>query len=111
MIPVVSQPSTAKAPEQPPPPQELLQAVAKSTQPPSSQPGDCPLKKHFVKVKLEFEDDHTPVLAAACKILKGTEEIEGGPLASGELGTATVLEAGSYEVTFPEIDSAEWKVG
>lgn len=72
----------------------------------------CPKKKkHFVKVKLLFKDDKKPVPAAECKILKGTAVVEGGPLANGDLGTAKTLDAGSYEVTFPEIDANEWDVG
>ena len=90
----------------------FLSSIFSSTKSkPTTPVKDCPLKKHFVKVRLEFKDDHTPVPAAACKILKGTEEVEGGPLAAGALGTATVLDPGTYEVTFPEIDSAEWDVG
>ena len=71
----------------------------------------CPLKKHFVKVKLVFKDNQKPVLATACNILLGAAVIEGGPLGAGELGTAKTLEPGSYEVTFPEIDADEWGAG
>ena len=89
----------------------LVGSVANASKP-SADPSakNCPLKKHFVKVKLTFKDDKKPVPAAACKILLGAAEIDSGPLANGELGTAKTLEAGGYEVTFPEIDSAEWDV-
>ncbi len=86
-------------------------ANASKPTPPDPSAANCPLKKHFVKVKLVYKDDGKPVAAAACKILKGTTEVDPGPLAGGQLGTAKTLEGGAYEVTFPDIDSSEWAVG
>jgi hypothetical protein len=93
-----------------------LGSVAEASKSGATDPStvSCPLtntKKHLVKVKLVYKDDGKPVQAAACKILKGTTEVDSGPLAAGQLGTAKTLDAGAYEVTFPEIDSAEWDVG
>ena len=88
---------------------EVANASKSGTKDPSQK--KCPLKKHFVKVKLLYKDDNKPVPAAACKILLGATEIDAGPLANGQLGTAKDLDAGNYEVTFPDIDSAEWDVG
>ena len=91
----------------------LVGSVANASQPATADPSTatCPLKKHFVKVKLLYKDDQKPVPAAACKILKGTTEVNSGPLANGQLGTAKVLDGGAYEVSFPEIDAQEWDVG
>ena len=88
---------------------DLASASKSGTKDPSQK--KCPIKKHFVKVKLLYKDDNKPVPAAACKILLGQVEVDGGPLANGQLGTAKDLDAGNYEVTFPDIDSAEWDVG
>ena len=95
------------------PSQDLVGDVANASKSGAKDPSkkDCPLKKHLVKVKLLYKDDNKPVLAAACKILLGTTEVDSGPLANGLLGTAKVLDAGNYQVTFPDIDSNEWDVG
>jgi hypothetical protein len=96
------------------PPAQLIGPVNQGAKPAigvNRSVAPCPLKKHFVKVKLVFKDDQSPVLATAAQILKGKEVVDGGPLGNGELGTATTLDPGSYEVTFPDIDSAEWDVG
>ena len=93
------------------PPAQLITPVNQATKPMTGanrSAAPCPLKKHFVKVKLVFKDDQKPVPATGCQILLGTAVIEGGPLGNGELGSVTTLDAGSYEVTFPDIDSVEW---
>ncbi len=112
-------PSKGKSPTQPAvtttPSSQLLGPVNQATQPTvgTGTPIEpCPnQQKHFVKVKLLYKDNRQPVPSAACKIHLGSKVVENGPLANGELGTAKVLDAGSYEVSFPEIDANEWDVG
>ncbi len=69
----------------------------------------CPLKVHWVKATLHFKDDDSIVQATAGKILKGSEEVNAGPLGGGFLEARQLLD-GSYEVTFPDIDEQEWDV-
>jgi hypothetical protein len=66
--------------------------------------------KHWVGVKLTYKDDGRLVPAADCTIHNGTEVLNGGPLAAGVLVSRNI-EAGSYEVSFPDIDADEWDVG
>jgi hypothetical protein len=90
----------------------LVGSVADASKPtPDPAVQNCPGKKHFVKVALTYKDDRKAVVAAACKILKGTAEVDAGPLVNGVLATAKTLQGGSYEVTFPEIDADEWEMG
>ena len=49
-------------------------------------------------------------LEAAKNQLVTTTETSSGPLANGLLEVKDI-EGGSYEVTFPEIDAAEWSPG
>ncbi len=96
------------------PSSQLISPVNQATQPSvgTGKPvKPCPVKKHFVKVKLVYKDDQTPVLATACNILLGAKTVQKGPLGNGLLGTATVLDPGAYEVNFPDIDANEWEVG
>ena len=93
------------------PPAQLITPVNQAAKPMAGanrKAAPCPLKKHFVKVRLVFKDDQKPVPATACQILLGAGVIDAGPLGNGDLGTASVLDPGSYVVAFPDIDSAEW---
>ncbi|MBS1833704.1 MAG: hypothetical protein JST65_13385 [Acidobacteria bacterium] len=90
---------------------KTMAAVNKATDPNQTPPTgvqSCPLKKHFVKVKLHFKDDDTPVPTTAAQILQDAAVINGGPLATGEL-EARELDGGSYSIYFPDIDEAEWE--
>jgi hypothetical protein len=65
--------------------------------------------KHWIKVRLSYKDDKSKVKAAKCQIRKGDAVVVPGPLADGLLDVKSI-EAGTYDVTFPEIDAAEWDV-
>jgi hypothetical protein len=65
-------------------------------------------KKHWVKVVLHYEDDHSEVPATECQHLNG-DAVNGGPLGSGQLETHN-LDDGSYQATFTEIDDKEWEL-
>lgn len=75
---------------------------------PNSKAGCKPPPKHFVSVRLRYKDDKTDVGAADCVISLGTTQINAGPLAAGKLKSAN-LDAGNYEVSFPNIHPDEWE--
>lgn len=90
---------------------KTLNALNKATDPTQTAPSgvqNCPLKKHFVKVKLHFKDDDKPVPTTGAEILQGFATVNGGPLAAGEL-EARDLDPGDYTVHFPDIDASEWE--
>jgi hypothetical protein len=48
--------------------------------------GGCPKdNKHWVRVRVRFQDNNQPVPAAECRILSGNAVINAGPLATGRL--------------------------
>lgn len=90
---------------------KTLNAVNKATDPSQTPPTgvqSCPLKKHFVKVKLHFKDDDSVVPTTGAQILQDAAVVNGGPLAAGEL-EAKDLDPGSYTIYFPDIDASEWE--
>jgi hypothetical protein len=86
---------------------EKLHPVSEADKPPPDCPAKCKLKKHWVKVRLNHKDDKTPVPAAKCIIHKGGATQNGGPLASGVLGSSH-LDPATYQVSFPDIHADEW---
>ena len=64
-------------------------------------------KLMWVKVRLKYKDDNSDVANAKFQLTKGDTVVNPGPLSSG-LIEAKELEDGAYEVSFPEIDGAEW---
>jgi hypothetical protein len=78
---------------------ETPDAAAKCKKPPPP--------KHFVGVRLRHKDDKSDVLATSCIIHNGAATLNGGPLAVGKLESRDI-DAGSYEVSFPDIHADEW---
>ena len=66
-------------------------------------------KKHWIKVYLSWKDDKSKVKAAKCVISLADKVVAPGPLAKGLLHVPTI-DPGNYDVSFPEIDAAEWDV-
>jgi hypothetical protein len=84
---------------------DLLQGLSNASQkaPPAAQACN---QKHWVGIRLRYQDDRTDVPAADCLHLSGGT-INSGPLAAGQLETHE-LDAGSYQASFPDIDASEW---
>lgn len=66
-------------------------------------------KKHWIKVRLAWKDDKSKVKAAKCRVTLGDTVVAPGPLADGLLQVPS-LDPGTYDVSFPEIDSSEWDI-
>jgi len=66
--------------------------------------------KHWVKINLQFKEKHDDkdVPQTVFSLIKGGQQVRGGGLANGK-AEATDLEGGLYEISFPEIDAAEWE--
>jgi hypothetical protein len=62
----------------------------------------------YVTVRLKFKDDKKDVPNAKFNLMKGDAVADPGPLANGLIEVKN-LEDGSYDISFPEIDAAEWE--
>ena len=85
-----------------------LLGLGNSNQPAPSGPPSCQL--HWVAAHVRYKDDKTDVLSADAVIYKGTDTINGGPLAAGLL-KSTGLDAGSYEFSLTDVHPDEWEAG
>lgn len=64
-------------------------------------------KKHWITIRLEDKDTGKPINSAIYKLWLGGAEFTNGALVGGEAYICD-LDAGSYEVSFTEIDQKEW---
>jgi hypothetical protein len=68
----------------------------------------CKQEKHWIRVILCYKDDKSKVKAAKCTLSKGGAVKAPGPLANGQY-YVPVIDPGTYDISFPEIDASEWE--
>lgn len=87
---------------------EKLKGLGGAGKKPPGTPHKCEIPKtHWVGVRLRHKDDKTDVVMTACIIHEGSGVLNDGPLIMGTC-ESTCIDAGKYEVSFPNIHADEW---